>query len=980
MAEEPSRGPAFGTRLASARKAEAESDSGDARFLGMSPLRESIAEIEQSLQNPVSADAYAKTPETGERSEGGMDSLSADESYEEASDQFSPTGDARFQSGPVSADSDLATAGIISGSASDDPITASAIATASAGRSAAEAGAVAGELARSDVRRVEETPSPSLVSRVASLIGLRSGAEKPAPSGEEKPLGQTGVGLAGTAELPENPISVKTHSLSGLLRFLDGWTTPDGQPTVNKAGGLPSSQPDPNAVQQPLEIADVARERIRQMVADGKVPRERAEVMMRELQLAPAEPSSMPASGLLPNKPDIAPDAQQSPRREFTNPARAPKEVDDTQLSVAPKPCYTSTVLRPAAPADPLLVDPDDQTGYIWDDSPFIRNRDVRPKTRPLDKRAGVPPLVTENFQLVKQPQLRRVSVPPMNAPEEQYRLRLKTEDEVVSLGQQVASLKERVTALEESNDRAHAGLATLREDMREESHRQRLALDMAETRILQTQTEAVNTLARGQAQLFTRMDEVLRVVRQRSLEYENEALERSAVAGAALPEPRVGESGVVAEQLPSLQLDESAGGVKTKRVPPRYSQLYPPSKVQGASLEPVAEETRSVVSVVSVEPETEPVLPEPSMPANDPVTISLSGPASLQASGQASLPASVSHRRKPGVPMVGNKLVQEVVGKFSDETGNSTLRQFIDRVNQLVDDMEWDDATAGRAAKSCLLGRAFDCVHELRGQEGAYTWTNIQRVLRQEFYSQAACTSSEVKLDSVKREAGESVRKFGLRVERLVNTAFNAHPKHTRDTEACRTFLRGVDHRNMVIRLREKHESLAGLTLRRLIGEAETYLSLREGKDDPSSGTVAAVQASDGKKGGKKDDKEKESKPSNSNQAGKKQQGKGKKKGPKPVAKTKSDDGSGKSLQDQLNELKKQVTARSTTPQEPCRGNCWKCGRPGHRKAECPKGICRVVKGKKEHPCPDHAGHPCACPCSEHEHFGYGIKESSDD
>ena len=134
-------------------------------------------------------------------------------------------------------------------------------------------------------------------------------------------------------------------------------------------------------------------------------------------------------------------------------------------------------------------------------------------------------------------------------------------------------------------------------------------------------------------------------------------------------------------------------------------------------------------------------------------------------------------------------------MGRYADETGDKlSLRQFIAKMNHLVDDIGWDDETAGKAAKSCLQGRAFDIVDELRGQPGAYTWTNIQRELCQEFYNQAACTSSEVRLEKIQRDQSENVRKFGARVLRLIRTAYWRSPKTTQEMEACRAFLRGLN------------------------------------------------------------------------------------------------------------------------------------------------------------------------------------------
>ena len=180
------------------------------------------------------------------------------------------------------------------------------------------------------------------------------------------------------------------------------------------------------------------------------------------------------------------------------------------------------------------------------------------------------------------------------------------------------------------------------------------------------------------------------------------------------------------------------------------------------------------------------------------------------------------------------------------------------------------------------------------------------------------------------------------------------------------------VKYRDMSIHLREKHESLDGVTLNRLISNAEAYLSLREGSPAAAvQPTVAAVQGGNGQKG--------QPKPSNSGPA-KKWQGRGKKKGPKPVAKAGNqsqnllDPAAIQYLYDFVKWHKKTQGSGmdGDSGGTPCPGTCWGCGQMGHYKAQCPnKGSCRAVTGKGAD-CPQEPGQKCACPCREHEHFGY--------
>ena len=81
-------------------------------------------------------------------------------------------------------------------------------------------------------------------------------------------------------------------------------------------------------------------------------------------------------------------------------------------------------------------------------------------------------------------------------------------------------------------------------------------------------------------------------------------------------------------------------------------------------------------------------------------------------------------------------------------------------------------------------------------------------------------------------------------------------------------------------------------------------------------------------------------------------------------------------SVVNKLEDLLKSVRPATSSVQVTCRGLCWKCGRPGHRKAECPGGKVCSLRADDTH-CPKGNG-ACRCDCTGHTHFGYGEDDDS--
>ena len=732
-----------------------------------------------------------------------------------------------------------------------------------------------------------------------------------------------------TAELSKDPRDSDSSPRSSVLQWAETGLQEAHDRTLGAQGSsrLPSSHkrslPTPPKRQSvtPMTAARLRAQCLANIV-EGRCSQEEISVYLRTWRFTEADfEKAMPSETSLPNESDNSAELTQPSVYGMATPMTTTHAHGKASDGLGP-PKHMSTAKRDGV----------DNTGYMWD-HPF---EGARPRTR---VRYGLEPpaLATQRPKEKVEADVLRGKMPIEPAPQVQ----LQPVKVLPPPDERVDDLVRRMNDVENRAYSAHVDVRKLEESVKAIDKRLQGRLDKAEADI---QTLG-NQIREGHDEIMNILTELMS--RQR-------AAEPAASQPQAKEEPR--------------SLDET-GAVGGKAVPncPRYSELYPPhafargpaggQKLEtGAALEPVTEHKLDLDESVETH-ESRHAVEE----------TGISGPVSAPAAVGSNHPAPF-RRPQSGVPLIGNKLVHEFVGKFGDESGDKSLRQFRDKIDDLASDMAWDDAMTGRAAKACLTGRALDVVLELQGQPGAYNWSNIQRVLAQEFYSQAARTSAEVKLENARREVNETVRKFANRVERLSNVAFNESDKATRDYEACRAFLRGANHPEMVIHLREKYESLTGVTLRRLIGTAEAYLSLRGGGVQPATQpTVATVAGGDGQGD--------QSRPSNPNPNAKKQKGKGKKKGPKPVAKTgnQSQSSGTADLLQQLAQVLQQNISKAVSPQDNCRGRCWKCGQLGHRKAECPgKGICAHV-GVTEAPCTRNAGQTCGCSCSEHEHFGYG-------
>ena len=919
-------GPAFRTRYALSRKPiRPGSDSSVERF-SMVTLQESLAELERSSRR-LELSGYARklARSLEERSCVGetplVDGLGVglEVATRRETHQSQPTGGARSQMGgpslkplelniPVNTTGHAGGDGVRPGTGAEAPKPVYA----------------------------PDTPAPK-----PQPVGAAAGSD--AGVGDEGAKREDMEAEAQTAKICAKTTVPDTPS-SGILRWAQ--TLPEvPEHLLEAVRGLTRSAEGGASSKQCLGDMEALRQTCLELIAEGSATVEQAEAWTRLWRYTTEELLQALSSGIsLPSGPGNS--AIKTPY---------PTSRDKTTLEGLTadrhgkgdgmgKPDRTSTVRRDVVPGE--------NTGYMWDDSPFQGDMACRPRTQELPGGGLIsPPLVTGRDQVNK---VKKVLVEgEASAPKYPDTNRLECMEECRTLGVRLDALTERVEDVESSTKRAHVEIAQLDTRFGEAQTATAARLTAVEELVGNTK----DLLSQGQTSIL----DCLASLGRRLQRIEREPVAEQAQPSAeALPsaEPKV------PVQPESMQHESEVGAVGP--VPPRYSSVFPAEPEKGlysaAGKKVGIEEPARRQPVLVTEDDRESHI---SSVSEQVASVSLGG---QQSRGTSVAAASVPARRG-GVPLVGNKLVHEFVGRFSDDSGDKlSLRQFISKMNQLVDDMEWDQETAGRAAKSCLQGRAFDVVDELRGQRGAYTWDNIQRVFRKEFYNQAACTSSEVRLENIQRDQGENVRKFGARVERLIDKAYCDAPKTSRETEGCKAFLRGLNHREMSIHLREKYESLTGITLREMISAAEAYLSLREGASASTvQPTIAAVAGNGGQKN--------QSKPSNSGPA-KKQQGKGKKKGPKPVAKTGNKQPNARLDPVAVDLLNSLVAGRNSNQQEgdagACGGNCWRCGLPGHRKANCPQNFCRLVKGK-ENSCHANPKAKCQCQCEEHEHFGFG-------
>ena len=175
-----------------------------------------------------------------------------------------------------------------------------------------------------------------------------------------------------------------------------------------------------------------------------------------------------------------------------------------------------------------------------------------------------------------------------------------------------------------------------------------------------------------------------------------------------------------------------------------------------------------------------------------------------------------------PGLPFIGTKLPYDVIGKFTDDPAE--LQMFIERLEDTKRDMDWSDAVAGRAAKLCLRGRAYDLVSQVLHTTCDFGWASIKSALQQEFYGSAIRNAAEVRLDTIQRNNGEAIAAYSDRIRRLAGVAFYDRTWDFVQERMASQFLRGLGNFELRVHLREKHECLKGIKFRQLVAEASSW------------------------------------------------------------------------------------------------------------------------------------------------------------
>ena len=382
----------------------------------------------------------------------------------------------------------------------------------------------------------------------------------------------------------------------------------------------------------------------------------------------------------------------------------------------------------------------------------------------------------------------------------------------------------------------------------------------------------------------------------------------------------------------------------------PRYSEIFPApagrTGLMSGNLK--AEEAAATTAAPPAAPKVAPVVEAEVV---EPVAAPVAAPAAA-AAPVAAAPAVVAEQPKPkirGVPKVGSKAVWEHIGfRYGEDTKDRTLKLFISKIEDCQEDEGWDDEQTALGGRSALTGKAYEFVAEMRGTPGFHSWIAVRDLLIAKMYGTAERMSAETSLEKITREQNETLTTFGKRIMSLVNIAYFNETVSSREEKAIKAFLGRMNLPELELRLRRERLKRTDLTtLRALISEGEAEQNLEEKvKGGTTKGsTIARVAPPDGNKSGRQ--------PFNSGST--RGRGRGRKKGPKPVA-----------------PFQQRSSAPDGTRQiPPCRGKCWRCGTPGHRYAECPGG--RVCSAQQTVVCPKGEGTSCECECSGHTHFGYG-------
>ena len=328
---------------------------------------------------------------------------------------------------------------------------------------------------------------------------------------------------------------------------------------------------------------------------------------------------------------------------------------------------------------------------------------------------------------------------------------------------------------------------------------------------------------------------------------------------------------------------------------------------------------------------------------------------------------AEPSVRNTSGFPVIGNKFASEVIGKYAEDNAQSTLTTFIQKVDMYAETEHWSDTVTGRVVKACLAGRALDTILSLRESTSIDSWVTIQRALVEEMYSAAYRRSAEVRLEKAAQETNEGVRVYSNRIYRLAQVAYYNRSKKDRDEIGVKAFLRGLKNLDLRYHLEDRMVSGQAETLRSVCARAETWLAIRSGErkevSEETEGGIRSVQGS----------RPSQNFPRDSRSGSRRGRGRGRGRGSKTPTRE-ADTGSNADLLDKLRQLLNQQTP---VQEQTCHGKCFRCGRPGHRRAECPQG--RFCTAKSEITCSKGSGSVCACLCKDHSHFGFGHSASTE-
>jgi hypothetical protein len=256
---------------------------------------------------------------------------------------------------------------------------------------------------------------------------------------------------------------------------------------------------------------------------------------------------------------------------------------------------------------------------------------------------------------------------------------------------------------------------------------------------------------------------------------------------------------------------------------------------------------------------------------------------------------------------------------------GKGDVEMFIEQLEQLIENQEWDGATSVLKAREGLTGPARIC-----GRHG--TWAAIAGSLR--LHYGLTQTEAEARLGSLRLQTGQSLADYGAEVERLVGVAYADTPDVPRQRLTMERFRLGLADPGLQGHLLARQPG----TLDEMIRAGNEYLQVTK-----RSGTVVK-----GRQVEDIEEREQELAPQRSVTQ------RVWTPGPEQVMASLL-----KAVQDLTTEvagMKQGLPGPSRDHKENIRGErknarCWGCGEEGHRRRDCPTNPWKTKAGNDNGP-----------------------------